>query len=69
MAKMELDTILRCANADCCHNREGYNCTCVVIALDNKGRCALYRSRSEPTSYEKLMQCKSNTINNTETSK
>ena len=45
MAKMEFDTILRCANADCCHNREGYNCTCNIITLNNEGQCALYKPK------------------------
>ena len=47
MAKMDYDTILRCANTNCYHNREGYNCTCAVIALNNEGQCALCRPKRE----------------------
>ena len=48
MAKMDYDTILRCANTNCYHNRDGYNCTCAVIALNNEGRCALYKPKPVP---------------------
>ena len=50
MAKMDYDTILRCANTDCYHNRDGYNCTCAVIALNKEGHCALRRPKVKPTS-------------------
>ena len=46
--KMEFDTILRCANADCCHNRDGYNCTCSVIALNSEGQCAPCKPKRKP---------------------
>lgn len=49
MAKMELDTILRCANSDCYHNHDGYNCTCVVITLGADGKCALCKPKHKPT--------------------
>ena len=45
MAKMEFDTILRCANTDCHHNHDGYNCTCNIITLNNEGQCALYKPK------------------------
>lgn len=48
-AKMELDSILRCANANCVHNRDGYNCVCNVIALDKNGQCALCKPKGSPT--------------------
>jgi hypothetical protein len=48
MAKMDYDTILRCANADCYHNQDGYNCTCKVITLNNEGQCALCRPKFKP---------------------
>lgn len=58
MAKMEFDTILRCANSNCCHNRDGYNCTCIVIALRADGKCALCKpnnkSASEVRTFTKL---------------
>lgn len=47
-AKMELDSILRCANANCVHNRDGYNCTCVVVTLGADGKCALCRQKDKP---------------------
>lgn len=47
MAKMEFDTILRCANANCCHNRNGYNCTCNIITLNSEGQCALCKPKNE----------------------
>ena len=47
MAKIEFDSILRCANVNCTHNRDGCNCTCVVIALNADGRCALVRPRNK----------------------
>ena len=48
MTKVELDTILRCANANCYHNRDGYNCTCNIITLNNEGQCALCKPRAIP---------------------
>jgi hypothetical protein len=48
MAKIEFDSILRCANVNCTHNRDGYNCTCCVIALNADGQCALVRSKNKP---------------------
>ena len=48
MAKVEFDTILRCANANCCHNQNGYKCACVVITLNNEGQCALCKPKSIP---------------------
>ncbi len=49
MAKMDYDTILRCANVNCVHNRDGYNCTCAVITLNANGRCALIQPKRKPT--------------------
>ena len=49
MAKIEFDSILRCANVNCVHNRDGYNCTCNVITLNTDGQCALVQSKRKPT--------------------
>ena len=48
MPKMEFDAILRCANASCSHNRDGYFCMRSVIALNGAGQCALYRPKPAP---------------------
>jgi hypothetical protein len=48
MAKIEFDSILRCANVNCVHNRDGYNCTCNVITLDVDGQCALVQPKNKP---------------------
>ena len=48
-AKMELDSILRCANANCVHNRDGYSCTCIVVTLGADGKCALNQPKRKPT--------------------
>lgn len=45
MAKIEFDSILRCANVNCVHNRDGYNCTCNVITLNADGQCALVQPK------------------------
>ena len=49
MAKIEFDSILRCANVNCVHNRDGYNCTCNVIALNTDGQCTLVQPKRKPT--------------------
>ena len=68
--KMELDTILRCANSDCYHNHDGYNCTCVVITLGADGKCALCKPKHKPTppNCDTNVNAKVNKPYNTETS-
>ena len=47
-AKMSYDSIVRCANYDCYHNRDGYNYTCSVITVGADGKCALFRPKLRP---------------------
>ena len=49
MAKIKFDSILRCANVNCVHNRDGYNCTCSVITLNADGQCALNQPKPVKT--------------------
>ena len=48
MFKVKPDTILRCANAECYHNRDGYTCDCRIITLNANGQCALVQPESNP---------------------
>jgi hypothetical protein len=71
MAKIEFDSILRCANVNCVHNRDGYNCTCNVVTLNADGQCALVqpRRKSTPPNCDTNVNAKVNKPYDIETSK
>lgn len=39
--KITCDSIVRCGNWDCYHNRDGSQCTLVVVSIGADGKCAM----------------------------
>ena len=48
--KVKCENIIRCANAECIHNQDGYSCHHIVLAIDSDGRCALCKPKVKFTS-------------------
>lgn len=47
--KVKCENLVRCGNASCIHNVDGYYCRNVVISLDASGLCAFRRPKPHKT--------------------
>ena len=45
--KVACEHVVRCGNAECCHNRDGVTCTLKVVALDTTGKCAFIKPKTK----------------------